>query len=198
MREGVFGFMDEDIAKWKAAVEDLQDQLREETAKRRELERRCNLLEKLAHRDPSTGLRTETYLRTRVQEEIERAVRYPAAASLVTVCAPKEHMDTVPALGRRLSEEVRSSDQVFLLGKAGLAVLLIETPEEGARHVINRLSVELEQMVGGYGYTLTSFPVDTNLADEFLRLAMERHHEIANRMGSNGGMANSTNSHPLH
>ena len=188
----------DDTSKWKAAVEDLQNRLREEIKKRRELERRCSVLEKLAHRDPSSGLRTETYLRTRVQEEIERSIRYPAATTLITVCAPGDHADALPALGQRLSEELRSSDHVFSLGESGLAVLLVETPEEGARHVINRVAVDLEQMAGRYGYTVTSFPVDTNLSDEFLRLAMERHNEVASRMGTNGGASNAANSTPLH
>ncbi len=181
-----YGLMDE-TQKWKQAVEDLQHRLREEMRARRELEDRCKLLEKLVYRDPGTGLRTETYLRSRVHEEIERSIRYPAAATLITVCAPENKTDALPSLGQRLSEELRGSDHVFSLSQTGLAILLVETPEDGAQRVLDRISSDLEQLIGGYGYTLTSFPRDTNLPDEFLDLAMERHNDVARKVRSNGG-----------
>ena len=166
--------MDE-TANLRDAIEDLQARLREEIQKRVELERRCHLLEKLAYRDPSSGLRTEMYLRARVEEEILRSIRYPSATSLITVCAPPDRMESLSALGRRLSDELRTSDHVFGLNNSGLAILLVETPEEGARRVLDRITSDLEQFVRGYGYSVTSFPVDTNLSDDFLNLAMERH-----------------------
>ncbi len=182
--------MDE-TTRWKAAVDDLKKRLQEETKQRAELERRCHLLEKLAHRDPATGLRTESYLRTRVQEELQRSIRYPAATTLVTVCAPGEQRDVMPSLGQRLSQELRASDHVFRLSDSSLAVLLVETGEEGARQVLDRLSADLEQVIAGYGCSVTSFPTDTNLADDFLRLAMERHNQVQERvLHSNGGNHN--------
>ncbi len=187
-----YSLMDE-TAKWKQVVEDLQHRLKEEVEARRELERRCNVLEKLVYRDPGTGLRTETYLRSRVHEEIERSIRYPAAATLITVCAPKNKTDVLPSLGHRLSEELRGSDHVFSLSKSGLAILLVETPEDGAQRVLDRISSDLEQLIGGYGYTLTSFPRDTNLPDEFLDLAMERHNEVARKVHTNGGSTGGSN-----
>jgi len=142
-------------------------------------------LEKLAVRDPLTGLSSESYLHARVREEIERAIRYPAATTLVTLCLRRDHVDALPRLGMRLSGELRATDQVFKLSDHGLALLLIETPEEGAQIVLKRLHEDLEQIVKGYGYTITSFPVHANLADDFIRLAMERHRELA-RMMDNG------------
>jgi GGDEF domain-containing protein len=174
----------DDVEKLKQAIEDLQQQLHEETKVRAELEKRCRLLEKLAYRDPSTGLRTETYMRARVREEIERSIRYPSATTLITLCAPQDQAEAVPQVGRRLSTELRSSDQVFSLSVCGLAILLVETPEEGARRVLARIAADLEQFIGGYGYTVTSFPVDTNLADEFIKLAMERHYQVEKQMNS--------------
>jgi len=176
----------DDVEKLQAAIEDLQHKLREETDLRQELERRCHLLEKLSHRDPGTGLRTETYLRARVQEEIERSIRYPSATSLVTVAAPKDRSETIPQLGRRLAEELRATDHIFSLGQGSIALLLVETPEEGARRVLERLGADLEQFVSGYGCTVTTFPVDTNMADEFLNMAMDRHEEVARRIQPNG------------
>ncbi|MBI4557425.1 MAG: GGDEF domain-containing protein [Candidatus Hydrogenedentes bacterium] len=174
--------MTEDVQKLREAIEDLQVRLRDEMQLRTELERRCHLLEKLAHRDPTTGLRTETYLRARIQEEIQRSFRYPSATTLITLCAPKEKIEEIPQLGRRLGAELRTSDHVFSLSKSGLAILLVETPEEGARKVLERLSAEMERFIGEYGYSVTSFPVDTNLADEFLQMAMERHNQVAQRL----------------
>src|SRR5262245_58187621 len=100
--------MDE-TANLRDAIDDLQARLREEVQKRMELERRSHLLEKLAYRDPTSGLRTENYLRARVEEEILRSIRYPSATSLITVCAPQERIDSLAALGRRLTDELRTS-----------------------------------------------------------------------------------------
>ena len=168
----------DDIQILKSAIDDLQKRLHEETQMRSELERRCHLLEKLAYRDPSTGLRTEHYLHARVKEEIERSIRYPSSTTLITVCAPKDREEMLPKLGQRLADELRSSDQVFTLSKSGLAILLIETPEEGAKRVVERVGSELTQFLRGFGMTVTSFPVDANLAEDFMNLAIERHNEL--------------------
>ncbi|MEA3365578.1 MAG: GGDEF domain-containing protein, partial [Candidatus Hydrogenedentes bacterium] len=154
----------QDTKELKAAIEDLQTRLQEETNMRTELERRCRLLEKLAYRDPSTGLRTENYLHARVREEIDRSIRYPSAVTLLTFCSPEVNAEVVTQLGLRLSDDVRTTDQVFNLSERGLAILLVETPEEGAHKVLQRLSAELEQFLESFGYSITSFPVDANLA----------------------------------
>jgi GGDEF domain-containing protein len=182
--------MDE-IKTMRQEIERLQERLRSETESRIDMEKRCQLLEKLAYRDPGTGLRTETYLQARVREEIDRAIRFPSATSLVTLVAPREQDAELSMLGQRLTDELRSTDQVFRLGDHGLAILLVETPEDGARRVLDRLSQDLEHFVQGYGYTVTSFPVDANLADEFISMAMTRHQSLAQRYYpeeySNGG-----------
>ncbi len=181
----------DDIEKLRNAIDDLQNRLREEVQLRTELERRCHLLEKLAYRDPSSGLRTETYLHARVREEIERSIRYPASTTLVTLSIAEDTDDVVPRIGMQLSDELRSTDQVFSLNQHGLAILLVETPEEGARRVIERLSADLKQIVKEFGYTVTSFPVDANLAEDFMNLAIERHTSMAEGLqtGSNGTAA---------
>jgi GGDEF domain-containing protein len=172
----------DDIAKLKSVIEELQDRLREEVQARTELERRCHLLEKLAYRDPSTGLRTETYLHARVREEIDRSIRYPASATLLTLCAPTGADDSVSKLGMRLTGELRATDQVFSLTSHGLAILLVETPEEGARKALERLQSDIEQFIRGYGFTVTTFPVDANQAEDFLNLALERHEKVAHQV----------------
>ncbi|NUM54704.1 MAG: GGDEF domain-containing protein [Candidatus Hydrogenedentes bacterium] len=172
----------DDIAKLKSVIEELQDRLREEVQLRTELERRCHLLEKLAYRDPSTGLRTETYLHARVREEIDRSIRYPASATLLTLCAPQGADESVPKLGVRLTGELRATDQVFTLSTHGLAILLVETPEDGARRALDRLQADIEQFIRGYGFTVTTFPVDANQAEDFLNLALERHEKVAQQL----------------
>ena len=172
----------DDIAKLKSVIEELQGRLREEVQLRTELERRCHLLEKLAYRDPSTGLRTETYLHARVREEIDRSIRYPASATLLTLCAPAGTDDAVPRLGVRLTGELRATDQVFTLSGHGLAILLVETPEDGARRALERLRSDIEQFIRGYGFTVTTFPVDANQAEDFLNLALERHDNVARQL----------------
>ena len=172
----------DDIAKLKSVVEELQGRLREEVQRRTELERRCHLLEKLAYRDPSTGLRTETYLHARVREEIDRSIRYPASATLLTLCAPPGADDSVPRLGVRLTGELRATDQVFTLSNHGLAILLVETPEDGAHRALERLQADIEQFIRGYGFTVTTFPVDANQAEDFLNLALERHEKVSTQL----------------
>ncbi len=178
--------MEAEIDTLRATIADLQEKLRSEMERRSDLERRCHMLERLAHHDPSTGLRTESYLRARVQEEIERSIRYPSATTLVTLVAPSERVPNIPKLGSHLVDELRVSDQVFALSNNGIAILMIETPEEGARQALARLSTDLETFVQGYGCTVTSFPVDTNLTDDFLRVALERHNDIARALYPNG------------
>lgn len=188
----------EDTRELKAAVEDLQTRLQEETRMRSELERRCRVLEKLAYRDPGSGLRTETYLHARVREEIERSIRYPSAATLLTFCAPRANTETVTELGVRLSDDLRATDQVFSLSEGGLAVLLVETPEEGAHKVLQRLSTEMERFLENFGYSLTSFPVDANLAEDFLNLAMDRHNNVARQMFTNNDNAAPATTSTIH
>lgn len=48
--------------------------------------------------------------------------------------------------------------------------------------MLHRLKAELEQVLVSFGYSLTSFPVDANLAEDFLNLAMERHNTVARQM----------------
>ncbi|MBN2311512.1 MAG: hypothetical protein JXR94_21220 [Candidatus Hydrogenedentes bacterium] len=189
----------DDIARLKEVVDDLQQRLRDEMRHRADLERRCSVLEKLVYRDPSTGLRTESYMHARVREEIDRCIRYPASASLVTLCAPNGRQDVVSNLGLRLSDELREADQVFRLDGHGLAILLVETPEDGARRVLERLAADLEQFIKGYGYTVTSFPVDANLAEDFMDLAMSRHNRLSQEIRPNGLRASSPQpSAPMH
>ena len=97
----------EDTTELKAAIQDLQTRLQEETRMRTELEKRCRVMEKLAYRDPVSGLRTETYLHARVREEIERAIRYPSATTLLTFCSPRTDAEAVTQLGLRLTNDLR-------------------------------------------------------------------------------------------
>lgn len=176
----------DDVAQMREVVSDLQARLKQETRLREDLERQCRMLEKLVYRDPGTGLRTEAYLHARVREEIERCSRYPAAASIVTLCAPDQKTGVLPHLGRRLSDELRESDYVFRLDQQGLAILLVETPGDGAQTLMSRLQADLQHFIEGYGFTVTSFPVDANLADDFMRLVLTRHHQLVSELHPNG------------
>ncbi len=188
----------DDIAKLRAVVDELQERLRDEVQQRTELERRCHLLEKLAYRDPSSGLRTETYLHSRVREEIDRSIRYPASATLVTLCAPAGVDEMVPKLGMRLTGELRATDQVFSLSSQGLAILLVETPEDGARKAFERLQTDIERFIKGYGFTVTSFPVDANQAEDFLNLALERHQQVVHKLHPEPAPANGSVAQQVH
>ena len=173
--------MDE-MAKLKEQIEKLQVRLREETNRRMDLERRCSILEKLAHRDPTTGLRTENYLHARVREEIDRSIRFPSTTSLVTLYFPEQNDLVLPRVGQRLSDESRTTDQVFKFNESSLAILLVETTGDGAQNALARLAQDLEQMVRGYGCTVTTFPGDANLAEDFMSLAIHRHAELSRKL----------------
>ena len=172
--------MSDDLTKLLELVEDLQTRLREETEKRVELERRCNVLEKLIYKNPETGLGTRDYLMERIREEIDRATRYPSSTTLLTLCSPSGNSEKLNKLGAHLIKELRESDHVFNLSTSGLAILLVETPQEGAKKVLDRIAGDLEHFIRGYGYSVTTFPLDTNVADEFFSITMERHREISN------------------
>lgn len=180
----------------KAEIERLQDRLNDESRRRIEMERRCALLEKLAYRDPQTGLRTEQYLQTRLREEIERATRFPAATTLVTVSLPGDKSTSIGALGQRLVDELRATDQVFRMDENGIAILLVETPGDGAQQVLRRIADDLSRFSSEYRTTVTSFPVDANLADDFMRVASERHYAAAQSI--NNGNGHSSSSAHLH
>lgn len=171
--------MADDFQRLVGLVEDLQARLREETEKRVALERRCNVLEKLVYLDPETGLGTRDYLMARVREEIDRATRYPSATTLLTLCSPEEHSERLARLGSHLVRELRESDHVFSLTSCGLAVLLVETPHEGAEKVLDRMASDLKHFIKGYGYSVTSFPLDTNVPEEFFELSLERHEKMS-------------------
>ncbi len=156
-------------------IDNLQTRLREETRLRMELERRCHLLEKLAYRDPDTGLRSESYLHVRVGEEMDRATRFPASTSLVTLCPSKERASRIFEFALQLSEGIRATDYVFRLSEHGLALLLVETTGQGARKMLERLSQVLERHIQGYGYTVTTFPADATVGEDFMALALKRH-----------------------
>lgn len=189
--------MDE-INRLKGEIEKLQHRLREESQRRLESERRCSLLEKLAYRDPQTGLRTEQYLHTRLREEIDRATRFPAATSLITLCLPGQAHTRLASLGQRLVDELRATDQVFRLDENGLAILLVETPAEGATQVLHRIADDLRQFCNTYGSSVTSFPVDANLADDFLRIVSERHAAALKHADGRNGKRQSAPNSPLH
>ncbi|MBI4559201.1 MAG: hypothetical protein HY706_16575 [Candidatus Hydrogenedentes bacterium] len=172
----------DDVASLRAAIEDLEQRIHEVSRERVELERRCHILEKLAHRDPTTGLRTEHYLRGRIGEEIGRSLRYSSPAALITLCPPGESLEVIPRLGERLVDELRATDHIFGLSGGSLAILLLETPSEGAEKVIERIRLMLEQFIRGFGHTVTCFPLDSQVAEEFLSVAMQRHNQVAQRL----------------
>lgn len=186
--------MDE-LKKLKQEIEKLQERLSQERARRVEIERRSALLEKLAYRDPQTGLRTEQYLHTRLREEIDRATRFPAATTLVTLSLPGSRVSNLAALGQRLIDELRATDHVFQMQDNGIAILLVETPGEGAHHVLQRIADDLKQFSSEYASSVTSFPVDANVADDFMRVASERHRQAAQRLS---GQQPTANGQPVH
>ena len=96
--------------------------------------------------DEQTGLLTPWYLRMRADEEVVRADRFLRDLS-ITVCMPQvlpgdDGRAAVTSAGKRIRPLIRDVDFAGYIDDA-IAIVLLETPEDGANVLAQRLRSEL-------------------------------------------------------
>ena len=133
--------------------------------------------------DPLTGLGNRKSFEGDLDRELGRAHRYGRDVTLLLVDLPAldrdDLDDAAEAQVRRvaglLATNVRSQDTVYRLGPSSFGVLLPETPGDGGRSVMARLSAGL-----GPGVTVgdASFPVDADDAVGLLHVAEGRRSGV--------------------
>jgi two-component system cell cycle response regulator len=112
-------------------------------------------LERLAHTDPLTQLLNRRALTDRLQQEMERAMRYDATLALLMV--DLDHFkavndthghlvgdDVLRDVARLLRETIRTTDVAARYGGEEFLVLLPETDDGGAEAFAERIRVAVE------------------------------------------------------
>ncbi len=155
-----------------AALADLASVITTEISLRHELRERIALARQLreaGRRDALTGLSNRQYFADIVESELLRSSRYDRDLGFVVVdidyfrSLNDRHGrdagdEALRAVARALSASVRSVDHVCRLGGEEFAILLPETPLEGAKVVAERVRSSIEQnpiRVGGESIPLT-------------------------------------------
>lgn len=126
--------------------------------------RQVSRLQKAAVRDELTGLYNYRYFQWRLAEELGRARRYGSPVSLLIIDTDnfKEFNDryghltgdrVLSSLARALVETVRETDCVSRYGGDEFVVILIETAEQEARSVAERIRRQVEDTSWVDGHT---------------------------------------------
>jgi diguanylate cyclase (GGDEF)-like protein len=166
-----------------------EKQLRRMRSENESLRQRISFLEKMSEFDEVTHLYSQGYFERRFTQELRRAERYCEFLSLVLIDMSSALADqsssaeakAVKDLGQLVGHTVRATDVLAKLGKNRLAVLLTETPKEGAF----RLAERLNEKITGSGLSkelrglkkeslnigIASFPEDGAQRDDLLQVA---------------------------
>ncbi len=166
-----------------------EKQLRKMRSENESLRKRISFLEKMSEFDEVTQLYSQGYFERRFTQELRRAERYCEFLSLVLIdmsSALAEQSSSAEAkavkeLGQLVHRTVRATDILAKLGKNRLAVLLTETPKEGAFRLAERLR---EKVTGSglwegfqglkeesFNIGIASFPEDGTQQDDLLQVA---------------------------
>jgi diguanylate cyclase (GGDEF)-like protein len=115
-------------------------------------------LEQMVVSDPLTGLHNRRYLMDRLQQEMQRSDRHgePLALAMIDLDAFKPINDqfghvlgdkVLRAVGSAISKSVRVSDIAARYGGDEFAVILPQTPAEGAMRVCERLLRNISEVI---------------------------------------------------
>ena len=166
-----------------------EKQLRKMRLENESLRKRISFLEKMSDYDEVTQLYSQGYFERRFTQELRRAERYCEFLSLVLIDMSSaladqssvEEAKAVKGLGQLVHRTVRATDILAKLGKNRLAVLLTETPKEGAFRLAERLSEKItgsslpEELqglkAGAFNIGIASFPEDGAQQDDLLQVA---------------------------
>jgi diguanylate cyclase (GGDEF)-like protein len=153
------------------------------------LKERLLFLQKRGELDQDTQLCSQAYFERRLAQELRRAERYCEFLSLVLIDASSALADQssqrkiqmLRSMGDLIGESIRETDILASLGKNRLALMLTETPKEGAFCLAERLSekissTSLPEELGDFrGQTINigiaSFPEDGNDQEDLLQVA---------------------------
>ncbi len=153
------------------------------------LKKRLAFLKKRSEFDEETQLYSQSYFKRRFTQELRRAERYCEFLSLVLVDASSALPDqssqqktmALKELGELIGKTVRATDVLTFLGKNRLALILTETPKEGAFRLAERLSEKISStafpqesgMVQGEAVNIgiASFPEDGSHLEDLLQVA---------------------------
>ena len=153
------------------------------------LKRSLLLLKNRGGFDEETQLYSQGYFERRFAQELKRAERYCEFLSLVLIDASSVLADqssqkkakVLKSMGDLIEKTVRATDVLASLGRSRLALILTETPKEGAFRLAERLSekiagISLPEELGAFkGETINigiaSFPEDGNNQEDLLQVA---------------------------
>jgi len=139
--------------------------------------------------DEQTHLYSQGYFERRFAQELKRAERYCEFLSLVLIDASSVLADqssqkkakVLKSMGDLIEKTVRATDVLASLGRSRLALILTETPKEGAFRLAGRLSeriasISLPEELGAFkGETINigiaSFPEDGKNQEDLLQVA---------------------------
>jgi diguanylate cyclase (GGDEF)-like protein len=166
-----------------------EKELRKLRSENTSLRKRISFLEKMSEFDEITQLYSQGYFERRFTQELRRAERYCEFLSLVMIDMSSALADqsssaevkAIKDLGHLVGETVRATDILAKLGTNRLALLLTETPKEGAFRLAERLaekitgsslSKELQKLKEGLlNIGIASFPEDGGNQDDLLQVA---------------------------
>jgi diguanylate cyclase (GGDEF)-like protein len=169
--------------------EEFEEELRKLRSRNESLRKRISFLEKMSEFDEATHLYSQGYFERRFTQELRRAERYCEFLSLVLIDvssvlaeqSQQQGAKVLKDLGALVENTVRTTDILAKLGKNRLAVLLTETPKEGAFRLAERLS---EKILGTslseelsklkeepLNIGIASFPEDGGSRDDLLQVA---------------------------
>ena len=168
---------------------EFEEQLRTMRLENESLKRSLLLLKNRGGFDEETQLYSQGYFERRFAQELRRAERYCEFLSLVLIDASSVLADqssqkkakVLKSMGDLIEKTVRATDVLASLGKNRLALILTETPKEGAFRLAERLSekiagISLPEELGAFkGETINigiaSFPEDGNDREDLLQVA---------------------------
>lgn len=151
-------------------------------------------LEEVSMIDMRTGMYNRRFLLTRLREALSATRRYGRP---LTLCVFRIHDydalvrtlgddrvgRVIEALSDKLAASLRSADVQAWIGTDEFALLLPETPEDGARRVVNRVIEQAIEIGQEHGIEFSvhgnfSVPTDAdNSAEEFLERLRKQLHE---------------------
>jgi len=171
------------IAKLKKTVE-AQEQAAARQAEPKEHTRAASGAYSLSLRptvtDPATKLATEGYFLERIQQEVERARRYPQQFAILLLSPDREELspDDCAALARLVRGNVRSIDLVARLRGMRFGLLLPHTGREAGvlaeriiRTIATRLAEGDQSLTASIG--IAAFPTNGRSSEDLLFFAEE-------------------------